>query len=110
MEAPCPQRVLCEERDVQEKSEKQGETEALLQGRKEALSSEQRMWLPLPSSRCLDLCPLAISSYMAKTLPRHQLLLWTRPQSLAAGSGLVRSVRPHLHRKDQKKHTCLHPL
>lgn len=89
--APRPEKPLREERDVQEKSEKQGEIEALLQGWWEAPSRERRMWLPLPSSRCLDPHLLAMNSYVAEMLPScHQFLLRTRPQSLAAGSGLTR--------------------
>lgn len=48
MGAPCPEKLLREERDVQEKSEKQGEIEALLQGLWEA---------PAVSRGCGSCCP-----------------------------------------------------
>lgn len=48
MGAPHPEKLLHEERDVQEKSEKQGEIEALLQGLWEA---------PAVSGGCGSCCP-----------------------------------------------------
>jgi len=83
-----PEKPLHEERDMEERIEKLRELEALLRGWWEAPSSERRMWLPW--HWFLDLHPLAMNSCVAEMLPRHQLLLQTTPQALAAGSHIMR--------------------